>query len=271
MPMAQLSIQNPTLHPLHGDRWTFVWFPDGIEGNFNSHVLRSDIVMAYAPGAEFEGTIAGCCDSWISTIDVGELAHACESLAQRDFGGLIQGHAAIPLDPDLRARLHAFSREISSVTGATPGVLRDARVQEAVRAKLTDLIAHAVHSVSLKRDGRPVKAVPYTAIVRQVEEFVRSGFDHPIQVSDLCSLTGVNERTLERSFQRIVGTTPQAYLKAFRLNRVRAELERPTAGITTVASAAVRWGFLHFGRFAAEYRQFFGEFPSTTLSHGLRA
>ena len=57
------------------------------------------------------------------------------------------------------------------------------------------------------------------------------------------------------------------YLRHLRLHRVRAELAdasrtRSPAAVTTVAS---RWGFVHFGRFAQQYRQLFGESPSQTL------
>jgi len=34
---------------------------------------------------------------------------------------------------------------------------------------------------------------------------------------------------------------------------------------TSVTNEAARWGFLHFGRFAQEYRALFGELPSETL------
>ena len=57
------------------------------------------------------------------------------------------------------------------------------------------------------------------------------------------------------------------YLRHLRLHRVRAELAdasrvRSAAAVTAAAS---RWGFMHFGRFAQQYRQLFGEAPSQTL------
>jgi AraC-like DNA-binding protein len=50
-----------------------------------------------------------------------------------------------------------------------------------------------------------------------------------------------------------------------RLEAVRKELralERDDEG--TVSSVAHNWGFVHLGRFAAQYRDRFGEPPSTT-------
>jgi transcriptional regulator GlxA family with amidase domain len=57
------------------------------------------------------------------------------------------------------------------------------------------------------------------------------------------------------------------YLRHLRLQRVGDELAdasrtRSSAAVTTAAS---RWGFVHLGRFAQQYRQLFGEPPSQTL------
>ena len=51
-----------------------------------------------------------------------------------------------------------------------------------------------------------------------------------------------------------------------RLARAHEDLRGadPTRGDTVTAIAA-RWGFLHFGRFAAEYRRAYGQTPRTTL------
>jgi len=48
-----------------------------------------------------------------------------------------------------------------------------------------------------------------------------------------------------------------------RLNRVRADLERADAK-TSVSTAALQWGFWHFGHFTRDYVKHFGEKPSET-------
>ncbi|WP_460359141.1 helix-turn-helix domain-containing protein [Mycobacterium sp. ZZG] len=49
------------------------------------------------------------------------------------------------------------------------------------------------------------------------------------------------------------------------LHHVRAELIAHSPPSVTVTMVAGRWGFLHLGRFAIQYRQLFGESPSQTL------
>ena len=100
--------------------------------------------------------------------------------------------------------------------------------------------------------------------VRQVEEFIRENAHVPLSLGDLCANVGINARTLQLSFHKHRNCSPMQFLRAVRLERVHAELLTSEAQ-TSVSATAARWGFLHWGRFAAEYRKRFGETPSTTL------
>ena len=75
----------------------------------------------------------------------------------------------------------------------------------------------------------------------------------------------LSERTLEYAFKEVMGLAPMAYLARLRLHRVRQALLAATNGPTTVAAAAVEWGFWHFGEFSRAYKECFGELPSETL------
>jgi AraC-like DNA-binding protein len=84
-------------------------------------------------------------------------------------------------------------------------------------------------------------------------------------VKDLAQVAGCSPRTLRRVFNERFGVGPKSYLLARRLTGVRRELRGADPSRTTVADIANRWGFWHMGQFAADYRVFFGELPSTTL------
>jgi AraC-like DNA-binding protein len=60
------------------------------------------------------------------------------------------------------------------------------------------------------------------------------------------------------------------YQRQVRLHRAWIELRTadPDAESTTVTEIASRLGFSNLGRFAAGYRQRFGELPSMTLQRG---
>ena len=88
----------------------------------------------------------------------------------------------------------------------------------------------------------------------------------PTEMLDLRSMskaTGLNPRTLQRTFQAEYGLCPQEWLRVERLNRVREDLLRAEPG-NSVTDVATRWGFFHLGRFAQYYRELFGERPSET-------
>ena len=73
-------------------------------------------------------------------------------------------------------------------------------------------------------------------------------------------------RALQAGFQRDLGTPPMTYLRQVRLRRAREALRAADRGATTVRSVAAQFGILHMGRFAAAYRETFGEPPSDTLN-----
>ena len=57
-----------------------------------------------------------------------------------------------------------------------------------------------------------------------------------------------------------------AYLRGVRLRRAREALGAADRDATTVRAVAVGVGILHPSRFAAAYREAFGETPSETLN-----
>ena len=84
------------------------------------------------------------------------------------------------------------------------------------------------------------------------------------QLPETCRAVRASPRSLHASFKAIFNTTPKAYQIALRLDAVRHDLLRATAG-TTVTSVAMKWGLLQLGRFAGDYRRMFGEGPRDTL------
>jgi transcriptional regulator GlxA family with amidase domain len=59
--------------------------------------------------------------------------------------------------------------------------------------------------------------------------------------------------------------SPQRYMRAERLEGARRALSQKDGQPTTVTGVATRYGFYELGRFAATYRNAFGEAPSETL------
>lgn len=110
------------------------------------------------------------------------------------------------------------------------------------------------------------RALPAPRVVRRVVELIDSAPETAFTVADLAECAGVSERSLHTAFRRQLGTSPMAYVRRRRLEQAHDELVRldPSAGVR-VTDVALRHGFAHTGRFAAAYRERFGEPPSATL------
>jgi AraC family ethanolamine operon transcriptional activator len=86
-----------------------------------------------------------------------------------------------------------------------------------------------------------------------------------VTITDLCRATHVSRRTLQYSFESILGISPNQYLRISRLNGVRRALLQ-SDGVEHITDIASQWGFWHMSQFAKDYANLFGERPSQTLS-----
>ncbi|MFC8846720.1 MULTISPECIES: AraC family transcriptional regulator [unclassified Micromonospora] len=104
------------------------------------------------------------------------------------------------------------------------------------------------------------------AAVRRAVAYIEEYAGQPLTVTDVAVAAGLGARALQQAFRRYLDTTPTRYLRRVRLERVHTELQAAEPGVgLTVAAVAARWGFVHLGRFATEYRRAYGRPPSQTL------
>ncbi len=116
----------------------------------------------------------------------------------------------------------------------------------------------------------PSPAAGVRPISRAVE-LLLSNPAHPWTVTELAAQVSLSVRSLQDGFRRSLDSTPMAYLRRLRLEKVHDELAAAEPGSVRVTEAAARWGFVHLGRFAAAYRSEFGERPSDTIRSAARA
>jgi AraC family transcriptional regulator, ethanolamine operon transcriptional activator len=115
-----------------------------------------------------------------------------------------------------------------------------------------------------RSSGQPILSLrSRTRLVERAREHLHAQREVPVTVAELCAALGVSRRTLQYSFQEVLGVSPVQFLRALRLNGVRRELRRTTPD-ERVGDVAARWGFWHPSQFAADYRTMFGERPSET-------
>jgi AraC family ethanolamine operon transcriptional activator len=143
-----------------------------------------------------------------------------------------------------------------------------------IRASLTDQIlmtiadcgsvpADAEHPT---RDAR----IQQRIAVERAREYIRAKLADPLPLSELCRYAHVQARSLEYGFHEITGMSPIAYVKSLRLNAVRRRLSCTDSAEHSISEIALDHGFWHLSQFAADYRKFFGETPTSTR-HRARA
>ena len=104
--------------------------------------------------------------------------------------------------------------------------------------------------------------------LRRAKDYIHAHLDRPLVLADIARQACVSPRTLELVFKRHGEASPLAYARHQRLNAAHAALralarEGRSASVTDVALAH---GFVHLGRFSAQYRAQFGCLPSQTLN-----
>jgi AraC family ethanolamine operon transcriptional activator len=151
--------------------------------------------------------------------------------------------------------LHSFASHF-------PQLAQEPALNRAVLGRLLEALAGIIDpKFSTAHPPMPVPG----HIVRQLEEFMHAHETEPLCVTDLCSVASASERTIRNVFNKVYGMSPARYLRLRRLNQARRALRDHAGAEVRVTDVAVRYGFLDVGRFAAEYRHMFGEYPSQTL------
>lgn len=95
--------------------------------------------------------------------------------------------------------------------------------------------------------------------VRRAIEIMEAHLEHPIPIPEICALTEVSQRQLNRLFQQTVKTSPQLYYRDIRLDRARGLVTQTELPLAQVALAA---GFASQVHFSRAYKAKFGVTPS---------
>jgi AraC-like DNA-binding protein len=130
-------------------------------------------------------------------------------------------------------------------------------------ALLTAILLGLPHTGTATLAEQPGK-VPHH-LAGFIREWVEAHHHRPIGVTDIAEAVGVGVRQLQAICQDQWGLTPTQLLRGVRLDHARAALTMALPGPRTVTDVAEAAGYLHMSRFAAHYRQRFGETPTETL------
>ena len=164
----------------------------------------------------------------------------------------------------------AFSRFIMGLLETSqqaPANLANHQAQSQIADEFLDLITTCLDTYTQSQSH--VVRAGRDRLVRRVRKYLDRTWDEPINITTLCEDLSITRRTLQNAMQEVLGVSPQAYLKAVRLNGVRRALKDRDRMSTSIADIAAEWGFWHLSQFAQDYRRLFGELPSVTRNLSL--
>ena len=101
--------------------------------------------------------------------------------------------------------------------------------------------------------------------LQRAREFIETRLQEDISLDDIAHHAGASVRSLSRMCRLAYGVSPMQLLRDMRLDKIHLELANGSID-ATVSDVALRWGYAHLGRFAAAYRERFGEAPNETLA-----
>ena len=102
--------------------------------------------------------------------------------------------------------------------------------------------------------------------ISKVIDYIRAiPSQHTPDISELCKISSVSERTLQYAFMERYKITPVGFVRAWKLNLVRQTLLYSDPMNTKISDIAKDFGFNHQGQFSTYYKQLFTELPGETL------
>jgi AraC-like DNA-binding protein len=113
-------------------------------------------------------------------------------------------------------------------------------------------------TVEDRRDSTP-------QLLRRAIAFIDDHAHTDISLADIANAVFVTPRALQYMFRKHRDCTPTEDLRQVRLHHAHHELAAGDRDTTSVGDVARKWGFAHMGRFAAYYRQHYGQSPHETL------
>ncbi|BDG70919.1 AraC family transcriptional regulator [Roseomonas fluvialis] len=167
------------------------------------------------------------------------------------------------------AVLARYLRYLAAEVDHDTTVLRAPRGAQAAANMVTALVLDCFAAVAATTAPQRAAAAGRRHVER-AEAAIRARVGEDLSVPALAAELGVGTRALQLAFRAHRGVTPREAIATARLDAAHALLSAasPAASVTGIA---LDCGVTHLGRFAAHYRDRFGEAPSETLARTRRS
>ncbi|MEQ6902905.1 AraC family transcriptional regulator [Nocardioides sp. YIM 152588] len=229
------------------------------------HLITAFLALVVSPGTEYVLHLEHDSPQLIIRIERAAMERQLSRMLGRSLDGPVVFEPVGDLTTDAASRWHGalniLSAEVMSGSSLIQQGVGATALEELIISTLLYIQPHSYSSSLVARPRRSGRAA-----VRRSLEYIERHLAEPISLDDLASYARMSPRSIQAGFREDLDTTPIAYIRDRRLDRVRQTLmsAMPEDGVN-VTDAAQRWGFTHLGNFSGVYRRRFGESPSQTL------
>ena len=229
------------------------------------HLITAFFALVVSPGMSYRLHVEHDSPQLIVRIERPAMERQLSRMIGRSLDGPIVFEPVGDLTTDAASRWHGalniLSAEVMAPTSLIQQGVGAGALEELI---ISTLLYIQPHNYSAGLVGEPRRSG--RAAVRRSLDYIERHLAEPITLDDLATYARMSPRSIQAGFREDLDTTPIAYIRDRRLDRVRQTLMSavPEDGVN-VTDAAQRWGFTHLGNFSGIYRRRFGESPSHTL------
>jgi AraC-like DNA-binding protein len=161
------------------------------------------------------------------------------------------------------ARLLRLFTQACRLAETRPKILGNPEVARGLEQGIIHALMTCLQTTRTRCNG-PAKQ-DHQRIMIRFEDVLAERLGGLLRMSDLCALTGVDDRTLRSCCAEFLGISPSRYVSLRRLKQARTALRDADRATVSAGEIARACGFTELGRFARAYQMVFGETPLTTL------
>ncbi len=224
-------------------------------------VSRPDELVTYAPGQRIHERTDGPChwrSIWLPVEDLLRYGHAVIGRSFEIPDGLLRWR---PKREALNRLSHLHNHAIHT-SKVEPRVFAAAQATRGLEQELIANLIDCMQGTAPNLDA--VANVRRTVVMNRFEGLLVKSADAPPSIPQICAALGIPDRTLRAYCLSHLGLGPHRYLHLRQMQRIRQELRAADPSTIRIADLAHRYGFRGLGRFAASYREQYGELPSDT-------
>jgi AraC family transcriptional regulator, ethanolamine operon transcriptional activator len=222
---------------------------------------RSQIAWV-APGRRFH-TATDEPISWLNITVSADLVLRWAQLYEDEFDHSLLGRSVQTSISDSTAPLIWGVHRLFCIDRQSPELLYAPLAERTAREDVMNALFRALLPLGVRAPA-PERRAHHIRLLDKALELMETFDCDALCTESLCAVTGASERTVRNVFRDYVGMSPHRYVMARRLHAIRSAI-RHAGPEDTITSICSRFGAWDFGRFAKQYKEYFGELPSQSL------